>query len=317
MKPYKTVINGRTYLYAYDYIFIDRGRRIRKNKSLGPAESPIDQARKLREFAETLEREESKERVLYWTKRITQPRFTNYVSLAKIEKARAKLYRAKKEMGEIAKQAMDTAFLVDFIYNSNRIEGSKVPRDRVEKVIRGRGAEVKKGDAEIINTIRAIDFINTNFQFNPANINKLHQTLLAHEPSKTGFRTDRVIVNESEVSSWPEIRTELKNLLAWYAKAKLSWYPPELAFTFYYKFERIHPFEDGNGRVGRLIMNKILKDHRYHPMIVWNKRAQSHMKFMAEQFIKTHDIYLKKIEPAINFEQQMEYFMRPSDYGNA
>lgn len=330
LKYYKTLINGKQYLYVYDTVFIDRGKQLKKNKSLGPADSPIHRARKLREFSETLVKEESKERVKYWQERISNPSFTKYVTLKKIEDLRAKLYRAKKEMGDVANQAMDTAFLVDFVYNSNRIEGSKVPRDRVEQIIRG--DEKKKGDAEVVNTIKAIQFINNDFRFTQSSINRLHQTLLAHEPSKTGFRTDRVIVNESEVTPWKNIRKELKDLLAWYANAKNTWYPPELAFTFYYKFERIHPFEDGNGRVGRLIMNRVLKDHRYHPMIIWNKRAQSHMtafrrhmqgkpeiffKFMADQFIKTHEIYLEKIEPATNFEKQMEYFLRPSEYNSA
>src|SRR5690606_39177565 len=100
-KYYKTLINGKQYLYVYDTVFIDRGKQLKKNKSLGPADSPIHRARKLREFSETLVKEESKERVKYWQERISNPSFTKYVTLKKIEDLRAKLYRAKKEMGDV------------------------------------------------------------------------------------------------------------------------------------------------------------------------------------------------------------------------
>ena len=169
------------------------------------------------------------------------------------------------------------------------------------------------------------------FRFTKRGIEELHSVLLAHEPANIGLRKKRIIVGNSEVAPWQEIKTELKSLLSWHKSNKDSLYPPELAFGFYYKFERIHPFSDGNGRIGRLIMNKILKDHRYHPIIVWDKKREAHMsafegamkgneakyfKFMAGQFIKTHEIYIEKIERAFNLEEQMRYFLKPSPYND-
>ncbi len=65
----------------------------------------------------------------------------------------------------------------------------------------------------------------------------------------------------------------MTDLVDWYNKAemegKLS--PVELAAVFHYRYIRIHPFEDGNGRIARLMVNYILTRYNY-PMIVVRSR---------------------------------------------
>jgi len=317
-------INGKKYLYAVDTIYITRGISITKNKSLGRADRIKDIGYKKQAFHEYLIKEETNLRTDYWSKKVLENSF-KYISVKKLESLRSRLYRFKQTAGDIATSAMEMAFLADFIFNSNRIEGSKLPRERVEEIIK----EKKSGNDEVNNTIQAIGFMDTKFLYTKSSIKKLHSILLKHEPSKLGFRKEPVVVGNMEVLAWEQIEEELSKLLQWYNEHKYTMYPPELAFTFYYKFERIHPFEDGNGRTGRLIMNDILKRHRYHPIIIWNKRGQSHLhafkkavdgkqeyfhKFMADQFEKTYEIYLEKIERAYNLEKQINYFMQPSEY---
>lgn len=326
MKTYINNINGKDYLYAYDAIYIAKGKSIQKNKSLGRVDSLADISLKKHTFSVYLLNEEKKLRAVYWKKNIKNDEFSRYVSVDKIESVRTDLYRAKEEMGSIGTMAMETAFMVDFIYNSNKIEGSKVPRENVEKQVREGG---KLKNDEIGNTLKAVYYVDNRFKFSLSHVNKLHSILLAHEPGKLGFREEKVVVGNEEVARWEDVKPKLKELMEWFDEARKTWYPPELAFTFYFRFERIHPFIDGNGRIGRLIMNRILKDHRYHPMIIWNKRREAHMnvfksfsqgksekyyKFMAEQFIKTHEIYLEKIRNAFDLQEKMDYFLMPSEY---
>jgi prophage maintenance system killer protein len=324
MKTYLNRINGKDYLYAYDTIVIAKGKTVQKRKSLGPVEPRANTAKRMRGFLESVIKEEAELRSDYWGKRIQSKKFAKYVPIEKIEGLRSTFGRAKENMGAGGSTAMEIAFMADFIYNSNRIEGSKMPRESVEREVRG-GFE--KND-EVGNTIKAVTFTNNKFRFSVRGIEKLHDILLAHEPSHRGFRKDRVVVGKSEVADWKGVKPRLLELLEWIEKSKRAWYPPELAFAFYYKFERIHPFSDGNGRTGRLIMNKILKDQGYHPMVIWNKNRQAHLtafesylrgkeetyfKFMADQLIKTHEVYIEKIQKAFDLEKQINYFLEPSE----
>lgn len=328
MKISQKTINGKRYLYIIDSVYISRGKNRPVNKSLGPTTEALASFQlSKQEFLNFLIREESSSRYMYWKSRASD-NFMKFVNIRKIEQLRAELFRRKQNMGGMGIAAMDTAFLVDFIYNSNKIEGSRVPRESIERIVRDRA---KEKNEEVQNTVRAISMLKEKkFIFSIRNIERLHSVLLAHEPRNLGYRKNNdIVVGNAPVSDYRTIREELTLLLEWNKKQNHIAYPLEQAFTFYYKFERIHPFRDGNGRVGRLIMNEILKSHRYHPIIVWNRRRQAHMhvferamdgsmyqffKFMAEQFIETHKLYLEKIEHAYNLEQQMSYFLKPSQH---
>ena len=77
------------------------------------------------------------------------------------------------------------------------------------------------------------------------------------------------------------------------------------------------------------MMNRILKDNKYHPMIIsWkrkeaqenafakrmNGQKETFYSFMKEEFIKTHEIYIEKIDSALNVEKLSQVFMAPSSH---
>jgi Fic family protein len=325
MKISQKIVNGKSYIYALDTIYINRGQTIPKNKSLGPSSTTTNLAVKKQEFQNYLISEESKLRIEYWRNRASKE-FLAYVNIDKIESSRARLFQSKKNLGELGLAAMETAFLVDFIYNSNKMEGSRVPRESVERIVTESSNEKNE---EVKNTITAINYSKQkNFRITRKNIEKMHDILLSHEPASLKFRKDNdIVVGNSTVSDYKNIKNEIDDLILWNNENYYKMYPLEQAFTFYYKFERIHPFRDGNGRTGRILMNEILKTHKYHPMIIWNKNREAHMNafekaidgkkdsyfnFLSEQFEKTHEIYLEKIQKANNLEEIMSFFLKPS-----
>lgn len=328
MKISQKIINKKKYIYAIDTIYISRGKNRPINKSLGPAERAMASiALRKQEFLNVLIREEALYRWEYWKTRATND-FLKFVDLRNMESMRTNLYRRKQNMGGVGIAAMDTAFLVDFIYNSNKIEGSRVPRESIEQIVRDKSKEKIE---EVQNTIHAISVLKKKrIRFSLRGIENLHSILLAHEPHNLGYRkTNDIVVGNAPVSDYRTIRLELSSLLRWNKEQNYKLYPLEQAFTFYYRFERIHPFRDGNGRIGRLLMNEILKMYRYHPIIIWNTRRKAHMhvferamdgsmyqffKFMAQQFSETHALYLEKIGKAYNLEEQMSYFLKPSRF---
>lgn len=325
MKISQKVVNGKPYRYALDSIYINRGKTIQKNRSLGSIATTTNLAQKKQDFQRYVIKEETRLRIEYWEGRASKD-FLLFNDIEKIEYLRANLFQLKRNIGELGATAMETAFLIDFIYNSNKLEGSRVPRESVEKMVR---ESTKEKNDEVKNTIAAINYVKQKKnKFTIREVEKIHDILLGHEPANLKYRTNNdIVVGNSPVSDYKNIKSELTALFEWIDKNNFKLYPVEEAFLFYYKFERIHPFKDGNGRVGRLLMNEILKIHKYHPMIIWNKNREAHMnaftkamdgryrsffQFMGEQFIKTHEIYLKKIEKAYNLDTMLSSFLEPS-----
>lgn len=319
-------VNGHEYLYARSSITIAHGKSRLIEKSLGRAGTNKNSSNKMGEFIEYVKQEEVRMRVNYWDGKIEDKSFLDLIPLQKIETLRAELYRSKKEMGRLASELMEMGFVVDFVYNSNRMEGSRVPRSRIEKEVK----EQKRAPGEVGNALRALmEVEKKSFKFTKKSIVRLHTILMSHEPKVIGIRKGSVVVGNSEVCPFEKIEEKLKELLKWFQEKKKTMYPPELAFEFYYRFERIHPFEDGNGRTGRLLMNRILRENKYHPMIIsWKKKqAQENafekriegrkgkfFTFMKKEFVKTHEIYIEKISAALDVEKVTKVFLQPSVY---
>ena len=206
----------------------------------------------------------------------------------------------------------DLDFPKKFIYNSNHIEGSKIPEEEVEKIIENKRYryKVKNEIQEVENSIKSWNFIKEKFLFNEANIKKLYHILTKNLLQETGEKYPRWfkkvvnVVNNSITTAPENVSWEINSLIQFYKENKKNIFPLQSAFDFHLKYEQIHPFENGNGRTGRFIMNKILLQNTFFPMIVFreNKQAYFHAiascksgnkkkyyKFMLEQYKKTLD----------------------------
>lgn len=170
---------------------------------------------------------------------------------------------------------------IDLTYNSNHIEGSRLTHDQTRYIFEtntiGMGNEVLNVDdvIETVNHFRCIDMIIDNAQaaLTEKLIKELHLLLKngTSDSRKDWFATGDYKKLPNEVGGMAtalpeEVADKMKALLAEYnAKKEKSL---EDILAFHVRFERIHPFQDGNGRVGRLIMFKECLKYNIVPFII-------------------------------------------------
>ena len=170
---------------------------------------------------------------------------------------------------------------IDLTYNSNHIEGSRLTHDQTRYIYEtntiGIVDEAERVDdiIETTNHFRCIDFIidKANASLSETIIKQLHYLL---KSGTSDSRKDWFAVGEykrlpNEVGGMDttmpeEVAEEIKSLLTWYNS--LENVTLEDIIEFHVRFEKIHPFQDGNGRVGRLIMFKECLKNNIVPFII-------------------------------------------------
>ena len=170
---------------------------------------------------------------------------------------------------------------IDLTYNSNHIEGSRLTHDQTRYIFETNTIGVEKDVLnvddviETVNHFRCIDMIidNAKATLTEKFIKELHLVL---KSGTSDSRKDWFIVGNyknmpNEVGGMDtalpeEVADKMKALLKEYnGKEKKTF---ENILDFHVKFERIHPFQDGNGRVGRLIMFKECLKYNIVPFII-------------------------------------------------
>lgn len=213
-------------------------------------------------------------------------------------------WNALQPLSDRDREMLSRRFTIDFNYNSNHIEGNTLTygqteillmfgkivgeadvRDVHEMTASNVGLKMMKEEAQLKETPLTQHFIRT-----------LHKTLLREDYTvyrnlPGGVQTSYVIHagqyktrpnsvitrygDRFEYATPEETPALMSDLVDWYNDAERSgkFTPIELAAIFHYRYIRIHPFEDGNGRIARLMVNYILTRHDY-PMIVVRSRKK-------------------------------------------
>ena len=213
-------------------------------------------------------------------------------------------WNALQPLSDRDREMLSRRFTIDFNYNSNHIEGNTLTygqteillmfgkivgeadvRDVHEMTASNVGLKMMKEEALLKETPLTQHFIRT-----------LHKTLLREDYTvyrtlPGGVQTSYVIhagqyktrpnsvitryFDQFEYATPEETPALMSDLVDWYNDAERSgkFTPIELAAIFHYRYIRIHPFEDGNGRIARLMVNYILTRHDY-PMIVVRSRKK-------------------------------------------
>lgn len=198
-----------------------------------------------------------------------------------IEKENNLLSVLKREKDANLKGGIYHKIQIDLTYNSNHIEGSRLSHEQTRfifetKTIGVTDESVKVDDiVETVNHFRCIDLIieGANTKLSESFIKQLHYILKTGttDSQKSWFKVGdyKMIENEvggSETAKPENVASEMKTLLSEYnSKSKIIF---DDILDFHVRFESIHPFQDGNGRVGRLIMFKECLKHNIVPFII-------------------------------------------------
>lgn len=192
---------------------------------------------------------------------------TNYLS---IEQQRA-IEKIKKGYGAYVERLTEQDFIkfedatiTSFTYNTNAIEGSTLSLNETGIILQEKITPSGKELREVYGALNMKDafyYAKKMSDITEKNIKKLHSIVLRNilEVELGEYRTVPVRILGSMVRPpLPiDVEKEMKKLITWYENNKHI-HPFELACILHIKFEKIHPFRDGNGRVGRLLMNYIL-----------------------------------------------------------
>ncbi len=156
---------------------------------------------------------------------------------------------------------------IKLTYNSNHIEGSKLTEDQTRYIFETKTlgelpANIQLDDViETNNHFRCIDYVIdfATAELTVTLIKNLHHFLKeGTEQSKTygagQYKVAPNTVGGIETTPPEDVAKKMKELLDWYNSLKKVTF--ENIVEFHYRFETIHPFQDGNGRVGRLIAFK-------------------------------------------------------------
>lgn len=191
------------------------------------------------------------------------------------------LYRFMEEKSSRIKGGIYHQTQIKLAYNSNHIEGSKLTEDQTRYIYETNTVGLEKEPVnvddimETINHFQCFDYMIdcANNVLDEVFIKEVHKMLKTNTSDSRlpwfnigEYKSRKNMVGDTLTTLPENVKAEIGNLLREYNnKENISF---EDILDFHVKFEQIHPFQDGNGRVGRIIMFKECLKHNIVPFII-------------------------------------------------
>jgi len=249
----------------------------------------------------------------------TDGRYKTKESLIPIIEEKLEELNKRRPLTEGELERLNEEFLTEYTYNSNAIEGNTLTLRETDMVLRGLTIDQKslKEHLEVIGHKEAFDFVTElvkeKCEINERVIKQIHYLVLADKKDDRGVyrRVPVRIMGAAHETAQPYlIVTKMEELLRNYLASE-EHIVTKLA-RFHIEFEGIHPFIDGNGRTGRLLVNLELMKAGYPPIDIkftdrisyYNAFDENHVKhnlkamesLFAKYINERLDIYLKMLQ---------------------
>jgi len=181
---------------------------------------------------------------------------------------------------------------VEWIYNSNAIEGSTLTLRETELILeRGItiGGKSLREHFEVINHRDAIEYVQAlargDEPFTPFHVRQIHQLVLARIDDENAGKYRRTNVRIGGAMHIPPeaflIAAEMDAWGEWLNTTAAALHPIDRAALAHHKLAAIHPFVDGNGRTARLVMNLLLLRDGYPPTVILRANRVQYYRVLA------------------------------------
>lgn len=275
--------SGGRKLYYLAHSFRDNGRVRKVRRYLGADLT----GKKIAEIRKQAEKSITEQMENY--RKIRDPLHT-VLSAGEMEAVKTMLTDSEMKISHLSDSQWET-FTELFTYDTNAIEGSTITVSEVRDIIREDKWPPRRSKEEISETYgvaEAVDFIRkTREHVSLELIKKLHRIVFKNSKAFAGeFRAKgiEVAVVDSRGgvihrgAPQKQVARLLKEFVKWYDGNRGKYHPIVLAAVVHNQFENIHPFQDGNGRIGRLLLNNILIKHGLPPV---NIELQNRIEYYA------------------------------------
>ncbi len=286
---YKKVIGDKEYYYLRASVRKDGKIVVKDIKYLGNdlhsiraglANLPSTYAAEIRKAYKTINRFLEANTYLEKAKalKLKKNEYLSTASLEGLEACRIHWRDAFLKLDELTREEVLKDFLIEFAYNTTSLEGNTITLEQARNLLAENQTPKNKSLREVYdlqNTERVFFtlFRDASRELTHELICEVHDALLENIDTRTGYRTTDVRVFKASFKSTPApyVAEDMDALLRWYRAHERTLHPFVLATAFHHKLEKIHPFMDGNGRTGRMLLNHILLSHGHPPLIIRKK----------------------------------------------
>lgn len=229
------------------------------------------------------------------------------------------LYRLREEKKIKLKGGIYHQTQVKLAYNSNHMEGSRLTEEQTRYIYETNTIGLDKEPANIddiietVNHFQCFDYIlDCAEEILTENIIKKIHYLLKSNTSDSrlewfnigDYKQRANMVGDSKTTPPGKVKKEMQRLLFEYQQKDNIFF--EDIIEFHYNFEKIHPFQDGNGRVGRLIIFKECLKHNITPFIIDEqhklyyyrglKEFQNERGYLIDTCLSAQDVYTEMLK---------------------